>query len=506
MKSRILAFLLCLVLVASGCLMTACGKKKTTPAATEAPVAVEVTDDTARQVALAAFFKGIDAIRKGGVTFTGKFAGSSTEKNEEGALVTENFDLTLDLKYNAEKFDAVASGTAGASSGTFEAYFDGTLFAIFSTEGEESDGSVFFIDDYAGFVPGGTMLAGDNGDYTAAIDKILALIDLDKLAAKINTAAKGAVVIKTDGTSYSVSVSSDALFDVEIAMLNVMKNSGDKTVAELFDALVGEGSFAKLQATLEKFSGTSKVSELIPEVEAALTEIGVKVDALYEFLAPVFGVTGEDAANQVKATLTGMASDLTIDDAIALATEKVTQMIGSMFGGEKNAPESQSVEQYQSAAPGAELEGEGESSESEEPQMELNYASIVGMIMNVAEMKVNDAIAALNKVESFDISTETDPVIAEMTGLKAAVKCNLTVTCDARLNPTKVDLTASIDSSKLPAEMQEEGESQNFTLTVSAEIKSSVEVAPSAALQAKINEVKEERAKVPAATVESQPN
>ena len=217
-------------------------------------------------------------------------------------------------------------------------------------------------------------------------------------------------------------------------------------------------------------------------------------------------MTGEDAANQVKATLTGMASDLTIDDAIALATEKVTQMIGSMFGGEKNAPESQSVEQYQSAAPGAELEGEGESSESEEPQMELNYASIVGMIMNVAEMKVNDAIAALNKVESFDISTETDPVIAEMTGLKAAVKCNLTVTCDARLNPTKVDLTASIDSSKLPADMQEEGESQNFTLTVSAEITPSVEVAPSAALQAKINEVKEERAKVPAATVESQPN
>ena len=503
MKSRILAFLLCLVLVASGCLMTACGKKKTTPAATEAPAPVEVTDDAARQVALAAFFKGIDAIRKGGVSFTGKFAGSSTEKNEEGAFVTDNFDLTLDLKYNNEKFDAVATGTAGDSSGTFEAYFDGALFAILSTEGEKSDGSVFFIDDFAGFVPGGMMLAGDGGDYTAALDKILALIDLDKLAAKINSTAKGAVVIKTDGTSYSVSVSSDALFDVEIAMLNVIKGSGDKTVAELFDALVGEGSFAKLQATLEKFSGTSKVSELIPEVEAALTEIGVKVDALYEFLAPVFGVTGEGAANQVKATLTGMAADLTIDDAIALATEKVTQMIGSMFGGEKNAPEQyQGVEQYQSAPGGEPAASVEPAPTTGESGPEMNYATIVGMITTYSEMKVNDLIAGLNKVESFDISTETDPVIAEMTGLKAAVKCDLTVTCDATLNPTKIELTASLDSSKLPADMQEEGESQNFTLTVSAEIKPSVDVAPSTAMQAKINEVKAERAKAAAPTTE----
>ena len=507
MKSRILALLLCLVLIASACLMTACGKKKNTVAETEAPAPVEVTvtDDEARQVALAAFLKGIDAIRKGGVTFTGKFAGSSTKKNKEGEFVTKNFDLTLDLKYNAEKFAAVATGTAGESSGTFEAYFDGSLFATLSTEGEKSEGDVFFIDDFAGVVPGGTMLAGDDSDYTAAIDKILALIDLDKLAAQINTAAKGAVVIKTDGISYSVSVSSDALFDVEIGMLNVIKGSGDKKVSELFDALVGEGSFAKLQETLEKFSGTSKVSELIPEVEAALTEIGVKVDALYEFLAPVFGVTGEGAANQVKATLTGMVEDLTIDDAIALAAERASAMRGSMFGKKNKAPEQQyqGVEQYQSAPGGEPAASMEPAPTTGESGPEMNYATIVGMIMNFSEMKVNDAIALLNKVESFDISTETDPVIAEMTGLKAAVKCDLTVTCDARLNPTKIELAASVDSSKLPADRQKEGESQNFTLTVSAEIKSSVDVAPSAAVQAKIAEVKEARETAPADEGES---
>ncbi|MBO4284364.1 MAG: hypothetical protein J5958_07065 [Clostridia bacterium] len=504
MKSRILALLLCLVLIASACLMTACGKKKNTTAETE-PAAVEVTDDAARQVALAAFLKGIDAIRKGGVTFTGTLVGSSTEKNEEGALVTDNFDLSLDLKYNAEKFDAVATGTAGSDSGTFEAYFDGSLFAILSTEDGKSDGSVYFIDDFAGFVPGGAMLAGEDDDYTAIFDQILALIDFDKVAANVNAAAKGAVVIKTNGTTYTVSVSSDALFDFEIATLNILKDSGDKTVAELFDALVGEGSFAKLQATLAKFSGTSKVSELIPELEAALTDAGIKVDALYEFLAPYLGVTGEGVVNQVKSMLTGMTSELTIDDAISMVVEKVQQMIGSMFGmGEKqNYPdEYQVAEQYQSAPGGEPATSEEPAPTTGEAGPELNYATIVGMITTYSEMKVNDLIAGLNKVESFDISAETDPVIAEISGLKEAIKFNVTVTCDATLNPTKIDLNATVDSSKLPAEMQEEGESQNFTLTVSAEIKSSVDVAPSTAMQAKIDEVKRERAAAAAPTTE----
>ena len=497
MKTRLLALLLCLLLVASACLLTACGKKK------KNAEVVEVTDDAARQVAIASFLKGIDAIRKGGVTFTGTLVGSSTEKNEEGALVTENFDLTLELKYNNEKFDAIASGTAGSDRGTFEAYFDGELFATLSTEGEVSEGDVFFLNDAAAFVPGSSLLAGDDGDYTAALDKLATLIDFDKVAANINSAAKGVIVVKTNGTIYTVSVSSDALFDFAIATLNILKDSGDKTVAELFDALLGEGSFNKLKTTLEKFSGTSKVSELIPELEAVLTDLGVNVDALYEFLAPFFGVTGDGVVNQMKAMVTGMTSELTIDDAISMAQQKITEMLSnmfrSMFGLEsENAPESyQGVEQYQSA-PGGEPEvGEG-SPASEESAMELNYATIVGMILGYSEMKVNDLFAELNKEPDFDIATEAEAAIAEVSGVKEALKFDVTVTCDGELNPTKIELNATIDSSKLPADMQEEGESQNFTLSIVAEVKASVDLAPSAAIQAKIAEAKKARETAPA--------
>ena len=118
MKTRILALLLCLLLVASACLMTACGKKNK-----------EVADDEEREVALASFMKGVESIRKGGVVFTGTIKGTSTDhhwndETGEMELKTEDIDLKLSLKYNNETFDAVAEGKAGGDSGKFEIYFD----------------------------------------------------------------------------------------------------------------------------------------------------------------------------------------------------------------------------------------------------------------------------------------------------------------------------------------------------------------------------------------------
>ena len=55
MKNRLLAFLLCLILIVSSFLFTGCGKKKET----------EVTAPEERQAALAGFLRGVEALREG---------------------------------------------------------------------------------------------------------------------------------------------------------------------------------------------------------------------------------------------------------------------------------------------------------------------------------------------------------------------------------------------------------------------------------------------------------
>ena len=512
MKTKLLALLLCFVLVASLFLMSACnfGKKKGNDStSTEAPAAdVEVTDEQARQLAIAAFLKGVDAIRKGGIVFTGTLTGSSTEKvnkdeseNEdaEPEFKTENFDFSLNLKYNDEKFYAVAT----ASEGKFEAYYDGELFALLSTEGEDVGGTVFFLDDFVGEIPFVPALVGEGEDYSVIIDKVLALFDLDKIAANVTASSAGVVTIKTNGTTYTVSVSSDAMFDAAVGIVNALKDSGDKPASALFDALLGAGSFAKLQATLEKYSGTDTLDTVLPDLEQVLTDLGIKVDALYEFIAPFLGIEATEelsAGQQVKAFATSTLAEMTVNDALGMAM--------NFFGMGEKEPEGYdegAVEPLQSEGPGAEPAAE------EEEEIGMTYEAIVAMILGYAEMNVNDLIPLLDEMDEepdegeeeqtpvpFDIATEVAPALEYIAALKEAIKLTVSVTCDARLNPTNVALSLVIDTTGLPEDLQDEGEVTQINLTINAEIKSNVDITPSEAMQAKIAAEEAARADIPA--------
>ena len=487
MKTKLLALLLCLLLVASACLMTACGGKKSSTNSE----AAEVTDDQAREVALAGFMKGVEALRKGGITFTGTLKGTSVEKDESGAPKTETIDLTLALNYNNEKFDAVASGTAGGESGNFEIYFDGELVGMISVGPDEAaDGDVYFLEDLSKMVPAAAAIAED-GDYSAILDQIIALIDLDKVAANINAATKGIVVIKTNGKTYSVTVTSDAIFDAVTNVLNILKDSGDKKVSELIDELAGEGTFNSIKTALEKYEGTDTLDTVLPDLEAALTDAGIKVDALYEVAAQFLGVEADETASagaQVKTMLTGMLSNMTINDAISMLMTK--------FGGDNYGYGE--AETYQTEEPVAVGEEEGE---GDDDMPGMTYEACVAMILAYADMKVNDVFAMMDDEddvaeedkEPFDIATEVAPALAYVAAFKEAIKFSVTVSCDKQLTPTAIELTASIDTTKLPEDMQDEGESTQIELSISASIQSSVEVAPSTAMQAQIAAAKSAR-------------
>ena len=470
MKTRILALLLCLLLVASACLMTACGKKNK-----------EVADAEDREVALASFMKGVESIRKGGVVFTGTIKGTSTDhhwndETRENELKTEDIDLKLSLKYNNETFDAVAEGKVGDDSGKYEIYFDGKLVGMLSLdENDVADGEVYFLEDAGEILPSSVSFLAE--DYSAIIDQVLALIDLDKFAASISAATKDVISIKTNGKTYTVTVTSDAIFDLAVAKLTILKDSGDKTVAELFDALVGEGSFAKLKTTLEKYEGTDTIAEILPDLEAALTDLGINVDALYAFIGQFLGVEGEDAGAQVKAQLTGMLSEMTINDAIT----GLTKMFGldEMFG----AGEAETYEANMPTLFGGDDDDEEESG--------ITYEMFVQMLLSFSQMKVNQLFAmfdedAAAEGEEFDIAVSAAEAIETVNAIKEAIKFSVSVTCDKKLNPTAIELKASIDTTKLPEDMQEEDEVTKIDLSISAEIKSSVEVAPSTAMQAQI--------------------
>ena len=470
MKTRLLALLLCFVLIASLFVMTACGTKKNS----------EVTDDEEREVALASFMKGVESIRKGGITVTGTLKGSSTDKDETGALKTENIDLTLSLKYNDEKFVAVAEGTAGDETGKFEFYFDGETVGMLSTEGDKTEGDVYFLEDAAQMLPDSFAFLAE--DYSEIIDQVLALIDLDKVAANISAATKDVVSIKTNGKTYTVTVSSDAIFDSVLNTLNILKNSGDKKVSVLIDELAGEGTFAKLQTTLEKYDGTDTIASILPDLEAALTDLGIKVDALYAFIGQFMGLTGEDVGVQVKAQLTVTLSDMTLNDVVVMLSGKLG--LDAMFGSGEYEP-------YEANMPTS--IGGIEDGDDDEEEAALTYEDLVQMILSFADMKVNDLFAMLGAGEGdepFAIATETAEAIETVSAVKEALKFNLSVTCDKKLNPTSVELKASVDTSKLPADMVDEGEVTKLDLSISAEIKSSVEVAPSTAMAAKIADEK----------------
>lgn len=503
MKSRILAFLLCLVMLASVCLMTACGKKKE----------VEVTDEEQRTEALGSFFKGIDEVRKGGMVATGSVKGYTTEKKEDGSIAREDIDYKLVLNYFNQTFDATASGTTNGKSGTFEAFFNGTVYATVSTEGNEKpEYDVQFVSDKMETMP----LALDE-ETTALIDKIVALIDLDKVAENLSAPTDGLLVVKKKGSDYVISVSSDALFDEAIRILNIVKNSGEGTVSELIDALLGEGTSAKLMEELGAISGSDKLVDLLPKLEAALSDLGIKVDAAYDLAAKT--MMGEEATGaQAKQLLTATLGQMTLDDGFAYVYNKISQMIGSIFssmfssitgGGNDKEPDVE-VSPMQSAEPAGEpvgaTAGEGENEEKEEGSGAPTWAYIYGMIQSFATAKVNDAFGMIFGTEKdettgapkpFNVSAEVTPIIGYAAALKTAIQFSATVTCNKNLVPKKAEVSLTVNTTGLPAEM--EMDAAELTLTIKAEFKDSVTVAPSAALQTAIND---ETAKRAAATAD----
>ena len=509
MKTRLLAFLLCFVLVLSACLMTACGGSKNDKV-------VEVTEDEARETALASFFQGIDALRHGGIVITGSVKGSATETDDAGEKKTYPIDLNLTLNYNDEKFDAVAEGTSNGEDGRFEIYFDGTLVGLIGRGGEEEpDGEVHFLDEEVAKLPIPGLTPDEEGAYTAILDQIAGLIDFEKVAANVSNATKGVIVVSTKGKNYVITASSDGLFDVALNTLNILKNSGDKTVAELLDALCGEGASEKLLAELGEIQGTDKLVDLLPKVEGVLSDLGLKVDALYDLLAKTF-MGDEATGEQLKAFIVTALGEMTVDEGIEYLFNMISEMLGSIIGsifdsmfdnGAENEEIGEGeVEPMNSADPAAAGAVDGETDgETDEESGAPTWAMICGMIQGFLAGNVNDSFGTFfgtDKDETtgepipFDIATEVEPAIAAVTALKDAIKFNVTVTCDGKLNPTAVDLTLSVDTEKFPEDMG--ADPANVTLTLSAKIKDNVTVTPSEAMAAQIADAKAKREPAPA--------
>ena len=490
MKTKFLAFLLCLILVASSCLFAGCGKKNEEK---------EVVAAEERTATLASFFKGMEELRKTGIVFTGTVKGSETAK--DGTV--KPIDLTLSLKYFNQTFAAIASGKVDGGSGTYEVFFDGSVLAsLDQTVGKETEYDVDFVEDALKKIPALGTGTSEDGAFSALSDQIVALIDLDKVAAKLEPASSGIVVIKKSGSTYTVTVTSDAIFDAALSVLNTVKGSGDKKVSELFDALVGAGSFEKLMTELEKYSGSDKVSTLVPVIEAQLADCGVKVDSVYEFVGKLITNT-ECTADQVRGLLYSYVGEMTIDDALALGTSKanksaddpadvttdgegVSEGEGTLYGEDGTVGE---------AYEGGDEEGYGFGDEDAAEEDiaaegagmfdELTYDGLVAMLAQFAGMKVNDLLAAY-VAPDFNLDATLTPVIAKVEACKQAINCTLSVTCDKKLNPTEIALNLSVDTTKLPADF--EADPATVTMEIKAEVKSSVTVAPSAALKAKIEE------------------
>ena len=482
MKSKLLALLLCLVMVASMFLFTACGGSKGGDGDSTKAATGEVTDDTARTVALASLFKGIEALKSKAIVATGSIVGTTEEEQEDGSKKNETIDLNLAFTYSNGKFVANASGAAGDENGNFEAFFDGELLAAVSqAEGEDPDYDFENIGRELSRMMQEAEEEAD-ADLNAIADQILALIDFDKVAAKVEPMTAGTLTIKLDGTKYVVTVSSDAAFDAALAILNTVKGSGDKTVAELYDALVGEGSFTKLLTELKKYHGTDKLADLLPKLEEILDDAGLKVDATYDFAAKY--VMGPDATGvELKAMLTAQLGDMTVNDAISMAA--------SFSFGRKNSRPVEEYEEYMPSYQAASPEEVGATPEEEDGdttgEIGMTYEAILAMVEQYSAMKVDELLAQFAGPEA-KISDMLETPIAYVTAFKDAFKFTMTLTCSSTLVPEKIAISASIDTTKLPEDM--DAGNTKITITLTAEVKDTAAVAPSAALQSKIEEYK----------------
>jgi len=139
----------------------------------------------------------------------------------------------------------------------------------------------------------------------------------------------------------------------------------------------------------------------------------------------------------------------------------------------------------------------GDDDWGDEEEEVMTYEEIVALFFQFADMKVNDLIASFmmngeeEEAPEVDLAAVFDPVIGVVESLKEAIIFRADITCDSKMMPTAFSIAFGIDTTKLPAEM--EADPVTLTISVSAEIKDSVTVAPSDELQALIDEATRER-------------
>jgi len=553
MKTRLLALLLCLVLVASALLMTACGGSKkddSTDAATDAatsPAADKGTaaatgsgaapadtaavtgngdtaeEEAARAAALGNFLKGIEQASEGGIAFTGTIKGTHTFTNHNWETntderQTETIDLNLALNYFQYVLDATMSGTVGDGDNVdVEFFYDGELVAVYSNTPEEEEGpayEVYFLEDVLSDFSGAAdlpslVMTDTDADFAASMEEFAKLFDYDKLGVSANALTKNVLVFEqVNENTYKVSFVSDKVFDAALNLLNVVKANKDGTVGELIDALFGAGTVDKIKAELDKYHGSDKLKDILPDLEKTLGDLGLKVDDAYAYAADLFnqftGATGEEAMDGegMREMVISLCAELTVNDAISMAVSMSAGFgdddegweddgygwdddYGWEDDGEEEEYEYQgAVDRLESAMPGMPTIPGLVSPMGEDGEM--TYESIKASVVAFMDVKVSD-LALLMGVE--DIGAIVDMGISYVTAFKEAFKVEASVITDKDFVPTEATLTIKIDTTKLPAEM--EVDPTVLTIECKAEIKSTLNVAPiNSTLNGKISEAK----------------
>lgn len=422
MKTKLLAFLLCLVMLGSVCLLTACGvggnsSDTTTDATTEAPA----TEAPASYPEVASLLKGVDAVRKSGMTFTGSFT-----------VPAEDVDYSMNGDYLAGKFRVLTEDKC-LDEGEYDKYetvFDGAGFYWLNEWGDErysdddfdavivGDMLDYALDDkmvtvFTALFSPSSLFSLDKVDYTKVFDKLVSRIDLDDVAELIGPLVSKISPSQNADLTYTASFTSDAFFAAVEADLKDAKAIGEKTVEALFDSVVGNGAFAQIKTVLNQYNGTDKVSDLIPAVESALAESGIQANDVYDLVAEY--IPAEITGEQIRALLTEKLADWTIDDAISYA---LAMAMDSEFP--------------------TDAEGSGAT---------LNYAAVLGMIDQYAGAKLNELIKTATGYNAVEM---IDTAITVLNVCKKVCRFQLTFDFDREFVPTKMNQTFSIYADEIP--------------------------------------------------------
>jgi len=479
MKHRILALLLCLVLISSALFLTACelGSSKT-----EKDGEVEVTASK-----LGSFIAGVDKVRKGGLT-----ADMTIKETISDSGWTKVVNTSSKLKYNNGRFTLAETGKIKYTySGdtqeydyTGETYFDGSVFATMTASNGKLYKEIYLLDEEVDDLRDefasseetawiADLLGGEGFDALPWLDSVLGLIDFAKAAELVLPSLGGRFKMEKKDGAYLVTFDSDAAVDAEIALLNTVKKNLNGKASDLFDALLGTGKFAGLKTELAKYHGSDRFSDLLPKLETALADSGLNVDGVYDFFAAKVNENRSDSdkmtGKQLKQKLLDKCGEMTVNDVIALGAEEI------------------------------DLEGHFDPKTGEfvfQEDVSPTYDDILAAVNAFEGWTAKQAIGLMtgngenwDKINAegkrIDIADIIDDAVSEANEYKEAYNAKVTVTCDGKFVPTAVSETVSINT----AGMDDDGVTV-ATLTLTAEVKSDVTVEPSAILQAEIDKVK----------------